>query len=101
MFNVDANAVKNLRDTNMYQVGLLIQIWYILMLSRDLWITSLVCKKGHADALLDIGLIHYFLSCLDTAILGGLIIWGTVTIDPSSVQQCKDLPKETGCEAFL
>ena len=85
VFSVDAKAVKSLCETNMYHVGLFIQIWYILMLSRDFLITFLVCKKGHADALLDIGLIHYFLACFDIAVLGGLVIWGTVSINPSSI----------------
>ena len=85
----------------MYQAGLVIQIWYVLMLSRDLLITLTACKKGHSDAIIDIGLLHYLLSCFDIAVLGGLVIWGTVAVNHSLIQQCQALPEDTGCAAFL
>ena len=51
VFTVDAIAVKSLEGTSLYHAGLVIQIWYLVMLGRDLLITLKTCKLAGSSAL--------------------------------------------------
>ena len=74
MFGLDAQAVQKLEDTSVYTVGLFIQIWYIVMLVRNLVFTLITCKKGTRDTMFILGMSYYWFSLCDMLILGGLVI---------------------------
>lgn len=102
VFSVDSEAIKSLDGSSVYPAALTLQIWYLLMLTREILSTlAALCNSNYDQAFYIVPLTHAMCCCLDIFVMLGFLIWATAVVDTTLIEQCKELPDETGVASFI
>ena len=78
-FRTDKDAAKEV-SKNCYYAGVSIQCYFIYIVVRDVFIGVKMFYRGRRDAFFVLIFIHYFAACIDTFLLGIMMIWGSYAL---------------------
>ena len=92
VFSVDSGTIDQKLEGrgNLYAPSLGLQIYFIVMLVRDLLITFISCFKGKDDNVPIALITHWVCSFLDSVPLLVFCIWTSVTISRVELTDCAD-----------
>ena len=85
VFGVDKQAVAGL-DGTLIAAGTALQVCFLLMLIRDLCITSISCLNSNSSKMIETRVaIHFCCACCDNLILIAFTIWAEIMIHKPEV----------------
>ena len=89
------------QSKSIFFAGMFLQSYWIYIVFRDILITLNSFIRGRNEAFALVIALHYVTSCLDNLLMGGLLIWSSISLGMNEATGYAEAPDETGMPAFL